>query len=678
MKHHIRFLYFLLAAVVFNQQGYSLEFPGTNPGSAQGQMHNNLFVLENALFSYTWDISAGYFKPVKLIDRLSGDMLDLQNTEAFILQLEDGKTIPCSSLKMVAEPVLDPLKTEDRTFPLARQYGGFYLMVKFISEDGNLQVLWRAVLRDGSNTISHEITLTAMNSGIPIRRIQLVDIESNAAKSAGSVPGSPITCKNFFFAYEHPNALAFVPGAGDSKNPSLNPENTTQRSGCVLNLNIKLKPQEPFVQSSVVGVAPAGQLRRAFLYYIERERAHPYRPFLHYNAWYDICWDQKITEKQCLDVIGQYGKELIEKRKVPLASFVWDDGWDDPKTLWKPLKENFPSGFSQILSKANQYHSTLGYWLSPFGGYGKPAEERYAYGKQQGFEFKKDKFTLAGTQYYQRFLETCLEMINKNGSNFFKFDGLTQDIEETEAMLRLTRELRKQKPDLFISITTGTWPSPYWLWYGDSTWRGADDMGFYGPGSKREQWITYRDMYTYRNVVIPAPLYPLNSLMNQGIAQAIHGAAAELGDSTDEFRKEVRSFFACGTCLQELYISPSKMSPENWDALAEAALWSKANSDVLSDSHWIGGDPGKQEIYGWAAWNQRKGILALRNPSPENQTIKLNLSGVFQLPEKCPLQYVLQSPWKEDSNKPRISIKTDSQFPLELKPFEVIVYEAIP
>ena len=40
-----------------------------------------------------------------------------------------------------------------------------------------------------------------------------------------------------------------------------------------------------------------------------------------------------------------------------------------------------------------------------------------------------------------------------------------------EALLRLTGEIRVMRPDVYLSITTGTWPSPYWLWYGDSVWR---------------------------------------------------------------------------------------------------------------------------------------------------------------------------------------------------------------
>ena len=36
-------------------------------------------------------------------------------------------------------------------------------------------------------------------------------------------------------------------------------------------------------------------------------------------------------------------------------------------------------------------------------------------------------------------------------------------------------------------------PSVYWLYYSDAIWRAEDDFGFAGTGSKRQQWVTYRD-----------------------------------------------------------------------------------------------------------------------------------------------------------------------------------------
>ena len=170
------------------------------------------------------------------------------------------------------------------------------------------------------------------------------------------------------------------------------------------------------------------------------------------------------------------------------------------------------------------------------------------------------------------------------------------------------------KPDLYINLTTGTYPSPFWLRYADSIWRGGEDHDFLGVGPRREQWITYRDADTYEHVVLSGPLFPLNSLMLHGIIYARHAKNLDT-DPQSDFKNEVRDYFGNGTQLQEMYVTPSLLSNADWDNLAEAAKWSRDNADVLVDTHWIGGDPAQLEVYGWASWNPRKAILVLRNPS---------------------------------------------------------------
>jgi hypothetical protein len=59
----------------------------------------------------------------------------------------------------------------------------------------------------------------------------------------------------------------------------------------------RCRPGESYAASLVTGFVPKGQLRRGFLLgYLERERAHPYRPFLHYNSWYDLGYFNKYNE----------------------------------------------------------------------------------------------------------------------------------------------------------------------------------------------------------------------------------------------------------------------------------------------------------------------------------------------------------------------------------------------
>ena len=74
-------------------------------------------------------------------------------------------------------------------------------------------------------------------------------------------------------------------------------------------------------------------------------------------------------------------------------------------------------------------------------------------------------------------------------------------------------------------MTTGTWPSPWWLHIGDSIWRGEMDVAIApGSGTLRQRWITYRDGIVYKRIVKRGPLFPLNSVMLHGI---LYGDIAE-------------------------------------------------------------------------------------------------------------------------------------------------------
>jgi hypothetical protein len=434
----------------------------------------------------------------------------------------------------------------------------------------------------------------------------------------------------------------------------------------------------------VLGTTPAGQLRRGFLAYLERERAHPYRPFLHYNSWFDIAWDtRKYNETESLDAINRIGQELVVKRGVKLDSFLFDDGWDDNRTLWK-FHDGFPDGFTPLKAAAAQYDAGIGVWLSPFGGYDQAKEQRLEYASQFGFETNASGFSLSGQKYFQRFHDICLEMVEKYGVNQFKFDGLAAGAKAGEkgltrdgdAMMRLIADLRFAKPDIYINQTTGTWPSPFWLLYVDSTWRGGADHDFEGKGSWCQRWMTYRDAQTYANVVQPGPLFPLSSLMLHGIIYATNAAHLQKISDAD-FADQVHEFFGNGTQLQEMYITPRLLDETNWDDLAEGAKWSRANAEVLKDVHWIGGDPGQNEIYGWASWSPRRAIFVLRNPDDTAQSFSVDPQNIFEMPAGAPAKYVLHSPWARDREQPPVTLENGRPHTFNLPPFGLLVLEQV-
>ena len=245
------------------------------------------------------------------------------------------------------------------------------------------------------------------------------------------------------------------------------------------------------------------------------------------------------------------------------------------------------------------------------------------------------------------------------------------------AAIQLIGDLRAARSDIYINLTTGTWPSPFWLMYADSIWRGGDDDNVTGVGSYRERWITYRDAETYQRVVQNGPLYPLNSLMLHGLIYARDHKHLDK-DPGNDFRNEIRSYFGTGTQLQEMYITPSLLTAANWDDLAEAAKWSREHADVLKDTHWIGGDPAWLEVYGWAAWSPRMGVLVLRNPSNKPQSISITLRDALQLPSEAAQIYSATSPWKDDSGRTPLVLRAQQPHAFQLAPFEVLTLDLAP
>ncbi|MGA3268293.1 MAG: enterotoxin [Verrucomicrobiota bacterium] len=619
--------------------------------------------LENPAIEWRAEVAHGRLRPVEAGDRLNDTKLALSG-EDFELVLGNGTVLKSSDFALEETPVIEPIKPEPASPTLSRHFAGRQLAARLTAPNQHLDADWRVILRDGPGYVRQQLTLRAVDRDVLVKEIVLFDQKVPGAMTVGVVAGSPVVAGNFFLGYEQPMA-----------------QNTVDSNGvvrCSFVRNAVLQPGESLDQSCVIGVVRTGQLRRDFLAYLERERARPYRPFLHYNSWYDL---RHYTESQCVNAINGVGQELTVKRGVRIASFLFDDGWDDPRTLWQ-FHSGLPHGFAPLRAAAQKYHSSLGVWISPFGGYDEPKRLRLEFGSAQGFETNATGFSLAGPKYYQRFHELCAEMIQQYGVNAFKFDGLAAGARAGEAgltrdgdaMLRMIGELRAIRPDLYINQTTGTWPSPFWLLSVDSTWRGGSDHSFYGPGSARQRWITFRDLTTYRNVVQRAPLYPLNSLMVHGILYARYANNLATADDQD-FADEVREYFGTGTQLQELYLTPALLDRRNWDDLAEAAKWSQANADVLVDTHWVGGDPGQGEIYGWASWSPRKGILTLRNPGDQPRTFTADVKDLFQLPSGAKSRYRLHSPWKQDRREAFMELRAGEPHTFALPPFAVLVLE---
>ena len=639
------------------------------PGKADVRVEDNIIVLRNSSLVARWlmtgeTLSTGSFGAPGVVDgeRLMGDV--------FTLLFADGKTLKSSSMRIKERPRVENLEADEHAARLAERFSGKQVIARLEDSDSKLVAIWSAELRDGDNYVRQEVSFSSP-ADLAIREVRLFDFPLPAARVVGSVKGSPVTSGDIFLGFEQPLSRCTV--------------EEPMQVRCSMERELPLKAGQTLQYSSVIGISPSGQMRRGFLNYVERERAHPYRPFLHYNSWYDIGYGSPYDQAAALEAIHAFGEELSAKRGVKLDSFLFDDGWDDPRSLWS-FSSGFPNGFGAVKAAAARYGAGPGIWLSPWGGYDKAKEERMKYGGRQGFEMNKGGFALSGPKYFARFHDVTLECIRKYGINQFKIDGTgnvnsvfpgSEFDSDFHAAISLIGEWRALEPDIFVNLTTGTYPSPFWLRYADSIWRGGEDDDFAGVGPWREKWITYRDADTYAGIVKKGPLFPLNSLMLHGIIYARQ--AEHLSDDPEHaFAHEVHDYFGGGTQLQEMYITHSLLSDADWDVLAEAAKWSRRNAATLADTHWIGGDPGKLEVYGWAAWSPEKGILTLRNPSDRPQSLTLEPGQAFELPSDAPRKFLAHSPWKHDRDEKPVSLKAGEAHTFQLQPFEVLNLEAVP
>lgn len=623
-------------AVIFPQK--------KQPGVAQITQKSNSYQLANKVLKASFINTGGklYFNGCP--------ELGLQpDTELFKILLGDGKTITASEMKL-EDVKMVTLAENPSAATASLRYAGKALEARFTYKE--LSIVWRAVLRNGSHYLRTEMDIQAAKD-LPMKGIVAMNylVAKNSAYTApevvGNTRGAILASNHIFAGLETPMGL----------NSSKDEGNATHIEG-LWRRNTTLKAGKTWNISSVVGLVAPKQLRRSFLAYSERERAVAWRPYPVYISWYELNIDRNnaqapsykgnMTVEQCADVVSHWKTHFYDKYHMAPKAFVWDDGWDQYGT-WT-FNPNFPNGFDEPANEAKKMGTGIGAWLGPVGGYGQSGEYRRAYWRSKG------GMQLSNEDYYNFFIRCCTNMIDRYDFRFFKFDGIsaqasaigpdegTRGEENAEAIISIERAVRQKRPDIFLNTTVGTWASPFWFHFTDAVWRQEGDYGEAGDqGTDRERWITYRDRLVYQNFIQRSPVCPINTLMTHGFILSRWGAVSKNMDY-DGIVREMRCAFACGSGMVELYndyklMDEIKDNQGNagalWKDLAECIKWQQEQADVLPDAHWVGGNPWdgkKANVYGWAAWNGKKSVLTLRNPSASAQTFTTTLREALDIP----------------------------------------------
>ncbi len=623
-------------AVIFPQK--------KQPGVAKITQKSNSYQLANKVLKASFINTGG-----KLYFNGCSELGLQPDTELFKVLLGDGSTVAASGMKL--EDVKIVTLGEDPSAATASlRYAGKALEARFTY--GDLSITWRAVLRNGSHYLRTEMDIKAardlsMKGIVAMNYLVAKNSAYTAPEVVGNTRGAILASNHIFAGLETPMGLNSCKNEGNATHiEGLWRRNTTLKAGKTWNI------------SSVVGLVAPNQLRRSFLAYSERERAVAWRPYPVYISWYELNIDRNnapapsyngnMTVEQCADVVSHWKTHFYDKYQMAPKAFVWDDGWDQYGT-WT-FNPNFPNGFDEPANEAKQMGTGIGAWLGPVGGYGQSGEYRRAYWRSKG------GMQLSNEDYYNFFIRCCTNMIDRYDFRFFKFDGIsaqasaigpdegTRGEENAEAIISIERAVRQKRPDIFLNTTVGTWASPFWFHFTDAVWRQEGDYGEAGDqGTDRERWITYRDRLVYQNFIQRSPVCPINTLMTHGFILSRWGAVSKNMDYNGIVR-EMRCAFACGSGMVELYndyklMDEIKDNQGNagalWKDLAECIKWQQEQADVLPDAHWVGGNPWdgkKANVYGWGAWNGKKSVLTLRNPSASAQSFTTTLREALEIP----------------------------------------------
>ncbi|HKF53597.1 MAG TPA: hypothetical protein VKB26_14880, partial [Candidatus Acidoferrales bacterium] len=254
---------------LFGRAGFDtlLQSSDSAQDSPQATIQGSKISLVNESITAEWNISSTGLQLMQIQDRRNNQAID-GPAPVFSLTFANGSQIISSAMRIVVHPQIEILSAQPRAARYSERVSGRSVSATFEDAQHGLRAQWRAILRENSHYIRQEIEFSAMKDRLPITEVVMLDLAVADAEVSGAVKGSPVTSGAWFFGFEHPLSESSA---------------TNGRLRCTLARQLPLEHDRSASYSSVVGVTATGQLRRDFLRYIERERAHPYRTFLHYN-----------------------------------------------------------------------------------------------------------------------------------------------------------------------------------------------------------------------------------------------------------------------------------------------------------------------------------------------------------------------------------------------------------
>jgi len=660
--------------------------------------------LENASLRRTFSVENGILRTTEIENKLAKVTTGVSAAPEFRLRVSRGTDKPESAVTLTTEDfrIAETRKSpREITFCLKNDMHKLRLEVRYLlASEGPWLRKW--------------VTLTS-SEGITLER---VDVEALALPDA-----------------VQPHTHRKLTTTGQNFNPGLGQPLYTTRSGAFFGVEFpasdnfvshgtltagyyqgrELRAGAPYTSyPAVMGVAddPAF-VADAFRDYINRIRIRPLRLQLQYNSWFDFAGG--VDQEKFAASVAKIHSELTVKRGTPpFSAYVIDDGWQDAKADWTktgywPVNNKFDSDFKSSFKTVADARSRLGLWMNPGCVFG--AEAAVPALRAGGYEALGKWMSLTGPRHMQAFENRILEL-TRMGVVFYKLDGIfghaaRREFElrsgdaygmpplphlqlggftsrdprlsepqydelklyyitrATENLMGTFRKMAGINPDIYIVISNASWLSPWWLMHVDAVW--MNNAGDEGSGGRTRE-LVYRDERYHEFHRRQNNQFPLCSIFNH------EPKKTKPGENSETFR---RYFYMClsrGTGFLEIYIKPPLLAGEDWDIIAGGIRWSREFLPAFARVRMHGGNPGKNELYGYTAWTADRGYISIHNPGDKPAAFACSLDRAFGLVPASG-SFTVTSPLSGDGAGLPASVRFGDTLSVTLEPKEIRILE---
>jgi len=456
---------------------------------------------------------------------------------------------------------------------------------------------------------------------------------------------------------------------------------------------------------ALVSVASAGGAAGHFVDYIDaHSRPRPgmmgvYTPFGTNNQW-GAC--PTLDDEQALEVLDHLA--ALQKRGVRFDYFTLDTGWVDPAsdlTRFKPTA--FPRGPREVIDRVRELRLKFGLWFATSWGLqscwdypgafadGRPPTQLYREGFPLGAE--GIMFCLGEENYRSILQRAVLHHVRTNGVRLLKFDGGAYTCDNpahghlpgkyaTESMydwlIDLARRARAIAPDICIIWYWGL-RSPFWALHGDAIFESGLMME--GSGTSNVPTLHYRDSVTLAQDqnAYHARLIPPRLKDSLGVWLSDTRWGNFMGG--ERWRESLVMDLGRGSRLfPNLWGNLRHLTDDDVDFLAWITALARKHAPLFTRRRQVGGDPFRNEPYGYAHGRGARGFVFLHNAHFTARPVALRLDASLGLDARpgTPVQVIARFPEEQRLVPSTGSYRLGDALEVWLRPFETLMLEIAP